>query len=547
MGDTYDLVRRTAKYTALGVLAQWAMKHALALALPAKSARLAAWAIVVAAFARAFGPPDRMLPYNPDFLLELPFLGALLELALNRRKLHNVILERVSRINFKSCEARMPGTTLLLLMDPRDREYVLKTSWRNFLKNREGDMGNFELVLGEVLGRGIFATDGIEWQDSRKIASHMFSGNGLKNQMEAVFNAHAAHTVEAFERVAAEGATIDIQEVFQCVVFDAFCEIAFGLYPDAASAAFGGKKPQFLLSFDYAQQYSTERIAQAPLEWHAKKIFSAVTGLGPDAELTRHVKIIDDYVFDVVRKRKLEQTADKRDLLSLYINYARESGQAHMLEDAYLRDTIVNFMIAGRDTTSCTLTNMCRLLSENPATVARLRSEVFTAVSANDHISWDAANQLHLVHAVFNETIRLFPPVGDDFRIAVTDDLLPSGINVVAGTRMFISNVSVGRDPSLWAQPNAFVPERWMSYDDNAQPLKVRRPDEYVFPVFWSGPRLCLGKDMARFEATVFCAKLFSQLDVVSEPGQATKNFVMGPVIFYEGGWHAKLKKVDRE
>ena len=46
------------------------------------------------------------------------------------------------------------------------------------------------------------------------------------------------------------------------------------------------------------------------------------------------------------------------------------------------------------------------------------------------------------------------------------------------------------------SDPDSFKPDRWL-----IEPGVVpRRPDEVMLPVFWGGPRLCLGKDMAALE-----------------------------------------------
>lgn len=90
--------------------------------------------------------------------------------------------------------------------------------------------------------------------------------------------------------------------------------------------------------------------------------------------------------------------------------------------------------------------------------------------------------------------------VGDDFRICIQDDVLPSGLPVKSGSRVGVCNVAIGRDPFLWANPDSFDPERWMKYDDKGLAQPVRRVDEYVHPIFFAGRRLCLGK---------FCLSLF--------------------------------------
>ena len=98
---------------------------------------------------------------------------------------------------------------------------------------------------------------------------------------------------------------------------------------------------------------------------------------------------------------------------------------------------MLNFMIAGRDTTSCvfshcvdhmcsvvyrvaektdldtqgTLTNVLRNLSENSHVVERIRGECLCAVDTG-YLTYDDAKKVPYVDAIFNETIRLVPPVG---------------------------------------------------------------------------------------------------------------------------------------
>ena len=193
-------------------------------------------------------------------------------------------------------------------------------------------------------------------------------------------------------------------------------------------------------------------------------------------------------------------------------------------------------MVQGRNTTSSTLINICRLFSESPSIVSELRGTDLKVQMADTTISMEMTKDLPLLNAVFNETVRMFPPVAADFRICIDDDVLPSGIEMKSGCRVFISNLAIGRDPSLWTEPNTFNPKRWISNDaTGSSVLSLKRPDEYMLPVFWGGPRLCLGKDMARFEATIFVHRIFSRFNLKSLPGQEKKDFVTSPVIFYQG------------
>ena len=111
-------------------------------------------------------------------------------------------------------------------------------------------------------------------------------------------------------------------------------------------------------------------------------------------------------------------------------------------------------------------------------------AELDSVVGRGNAVGWDQLRELRYCGAVFNETLRMYPPVAIDGRVALQDDILPSGIRVEAGQRVSMANSAIGRDVNLWQDADSFTPERWLQENK-----PTRRPDEYVFPVFWGGPR----------------------------------------------------------
>ena len=67
--------------------------------------------------------------------------------------------------------------------------------------------------------------------------------------------------------------------------------------------------------------------------------------------------------------------------------------------------------VAGRDTTSCTLTYATKFLGENPAVLTRLRGEGFFELGADAPISWEESKSIPYADAVINEVLRMAPPV----------------------------------------------------------------------------------------------------------------------------------------
>ena len=87
-------------------------------------------------------------------------------------------------------------------------------------------------------------------------------------------------------------------------------------------------------------------------------------------------------------------------------------------------------------------------------------------------------------------------------RYCLEGDVLPSGIKIAPKALVTVANYALGRNPEVFERPDEFLPERW----DTTSGDKIHLTHEYELPVFWAGPRLCLGKDMARFEAKIISA-----------------------------------------
>jgi cytochrome P450 len=350
--------------------------------------------------------------------------------------------------------------------------------------------------------------------------------------MERSFIEHGEKLAELLKLKVNKNEVFDFQDVMASLTFETICDIAFGFGPGSLEAALKeGKKIDFLVRFDRVQQGSVLRFALPGPIWRTMRFLN----IGFERVLREDSAVLIDYVNKVVTTKKESGAFEKQDdLLSMYVRTAKASGKSYMMDDRYLIDAILNFMIAGRDTTSCTLTNVFKLLPTNPEVEAKMLEELDRIVGRGNHVKWDHIRELPYCGAVVNEVLRLYPPVGGDSRWAVEDDILPSGIQVRSGQRVSIANIAIGRDPNLWSDPDKFLPERWLQ-----EGKPTRRPDEYMFPVFWGGPRLCLGKDMARLETISIAYSILGKYKVEVLPH--SEKMVNGPVQFYEAGLPVKI------
>lgn len=124
--------------------------------------------------------------------------------------------------------------------------------------------------------------------------------------------------------------------------------------------------------------------------------------------------------------------------------------------------------------------------------------------------SYDAlqSNILPYTMAVFNETLRLYPPVPVELKECTAETTFPDGTWLPKGSVLMWAPWSMGRSKQIWGEDaDLFKPERWISKDADGS-LSLVTKTAFEFPVFNGGPRSCLGKKMAELLAVRVLADL---------------------------------------
>jgi cytochrome P450 len=202
----------------------------------------------------------------------------------------------------------------------------------------------------------------------------------------------------------------------------------------------------------------------------------------------------------VIDRRNGHPNQEYSDLLQLFMEYRDEIGDG--LDDDALVDQVINFIIAGRDTTAQTLSWLFFCLSENPRVVDKVIQEAKSVVGECDFLSYEHVKQMEYAKAVFKETLRLYPPVSRNSKQAVNDDILPNGVKIKKGQMIGLVPYAMGRSEKIWKDPLAFKPERWIG---------TASPTPYKFPAFNAGPRVCIGKVIAELQGVFVFVSLLQK------------------------------------
>jgi len=171
--------------------------------------------------------------------------------------------------------------------------------------------------------------------------------------------------------------------------------------------------------------------------------------------------------------------------------------------DKELRDFVMTFVMAGRDTTAATLSWTLWELTRHPTYIDTIREEVDKV--CHDDFTYENVDKLRFTHAVIMEALRLHSPAPDSFRFAVKDDTLPDGTYIPAGSLVMYSPYTINHCEKIWGtDANQFDPTRWLGQGE---------PSPFRFPTFNGGPRACPGRLLALMELKMSLAFLISKFD----------------------------------
>ncbi|KAL6659811.1 hypothetical protein ACP70R_002640 [Stipagrostis hirtigluma subsp. patula] len=424
-----------------------------------------------------------------------PVIGCLVAFYRNRRRLLDWYTELLAASPSQTIVVdRLGARRTVVTANPANVEHILKGNFGNYPKGRP-----FTDVLGDLLGMGIFNVDGELWYAQRKLVSHEFSARALRELEAAVLEDEARdRLLPALGLAAARGAAVDLQDLLRRFAFDVICRVSLGVDPGCLDPALPA--PRLAAAFDAAAAIIARRGA-APVAavWKAKRALD----VGSERRLREEIRVIHEAVMDLIRSRRKERALPvnggnggggdgrRSDLLSRMIacGYADEA----------IRDMVISFIMAGRDTTSSALTWFFWLLTRH----RDVEREVLGEITAGASHAAGGQGRMRVLHAALCETMRLYPPVAWDSKHAAAADVLPDGTRVERGDRVTYFQYGMGRMEAIWgADAGEFSLKRWLALPDDATTATaasstIGGPSTFKYPVFQGGPRTCLGKEMA--------------------------------------------------
>nr|QLL91377.1 CYP94A1 [Gynostemma pentaphyllum] len=481
-------------------------------------------------YLRFFSSPNKKSSSPINGFKSFPLLGSLPVFLLNRHRFLDWTTAILRQTPTHSAVFRRPGKIHgVITANPLNVEHILKTNFENYPKGER-----FISLLEDFLGRGIFNSDGEIWKIQRKTASYEFNTKSLRNfVMENVEVEIKTRLIPILGKASETERFLDLQDVLERFAFDNVCKLAFDFDP-ACLGGDGTAGAEFMRAFEDAATLSSGRFMYAfPSLWKMKKYLN----VGSERRLKESIATVHEFADNIIRSRMEEKTQKQdQDLLSRFMGNQENSSE-------FLRDIIISFILAGRDTTSSALTWFFWILSSRPDVEHKILTELELIRSRHqkcvgDIYSFDELRDMHYLHAALSETLRLHPPVPVDTKACLNDDILPDGTFVGKSWFVTYHSYAMGRMESIWGKNcEEFLPERWL---ENG----IYRPESpFRFPIFHAGLRMCLGKDMAYIQMKSIAAAVVERFEIVVDERDKFPQHLLSLTLRMKNGLHVRLKK----
>ena len=241
-------------------------------------------------------------------------------------------------------------------------------------------------------------------------------------------------------------------------------------------------------------------------------------------------RAIDDIVNAGIPRRRAAP-APSGDLLSMLVHARYDDGTG--MSDEQIRDEVRTLSVAGYETVAEALSWTWYLLAGAPEAEAATWREVDDAAIRGGAIGLAELAKLPWCRMVLAESMRLYPPTWLFVRVAQRDDVLPSGVSVAAGTKIYLSQWVMHRNPRYFPEPHQFDPRRF-------SPEAIAARPRFTYLPFGAGRRLCIGEEFAWMQGVSIMASVARRFRLVLDGAQTVApepNVTLRP----RGGLHMRL------
>lgn len=398
-------------------------------------------------------------------------------------------------------EVNMPAIDMYVAGEPSLVERILGKDADQFPKHEE-----LAKLLRPLMGNSIFTTNGEVWAAQRSMLKKAFGHTHLRRTFDSM-SAASDDLLTLLNKKHNTSNVFDVEPYMTHIAADI-------IYRTMFSENLTEHESKIIYDSFHAYQKNAQRafilrLYGLPTFYHNKKV---------NREAKQIRETFGKYIkarFDKFNSLNEEEKSnyEERDILDSLLT-AKHPSTAARFDLEEIIDQLGLFFIAGHETSATTLTWALYLIAKSPELQQELLEEVNNSLE-NGELTFDSTRQLKTLNFVFQETLRLYPPVGFLMREASCPMELRKK-EIKEGSLIVVSPWLIQRSSNHWKNPHEFDPQRFDLTDEAAQvrcPVHDKASEEAYLP-FGRGQRICMGASFAQQEAMIVLAKILLQYKI---------------------------------
>lgn len=320
---------------------------------------------------------------------------------------------------------------------------------------------------------------GNEWHAKRKAIAPAFSSNHIKRMTRV-----ALEKTEAWIQLTlARDESFDVSREILGIVLSALSETAF----------------EYEMSYEEKENFGRD-LKLALIEYTRKTpvipLRSWLGWLFPTRRrAVRAVKNLKAMVSRIMSEYRHKERTTRGTIIQLIM----DGSDTFPTDDEKLAQ-LLEFLVAGHDTTAYSIAFILLELARNPEEQTRLRG----ALSGMSPGNWSSSPHLQ---RVVKEGMRLHP-VGRSIRTPGRDIITSKNEVLTKGSLCVAHFLLLFRNPDIFADPESFLPSRWEN--PSREMLDAFNP-------FSLGKQNCVGQSLARAQTFCIVARICSEFELTVE------------------------------
>ncbi|CAL5192542.1 unnamed protein product [Lathyrus oleraceus] len=439
---------------------------------------------------------SRKLPPGPH---PLPIIGNILELGKNPHK----SLTKLSKIYGPIMTLKLGTITTIVISSPQVAKQVLQENSQVF-SNR--GIPHASYVLDHHKFSLVWLPTLDLWKKLRKICATKVFSNKMLDTTKILRQQKLQELLNHVNEQSKKGEAFDIGEAVFTTVLNSISNTLFSM--DLAHSIHGQESQEFMkIIWGIMEEAGKPNVSDffpilRPLD--LQSVYAKGTNY-----LNRLYEIFYEIIEERISSRSNKGYSEDvcNDVLDSLLKGNNIGETTLELSHNEMVHLFMDLFVAGIDTTSCTIEWIMAELLRNPEKLTKAKKELCQEIGKDETIEESHICKLPFLQAVVKESLRLHPP-GPLLLPHICDKSVNIlGFNVPKNAQVLVNLWAMGRDSTIWENPNMFLPERFLESEINY------KGNNFELIPFGAGKRICPGLPLAHRSVHLIVASLLCNFE----------------------------------